>query len=118
MSVEKEKVEKILNDTIFSERTEDVEMRFSDSGTLKAVLLAPVLERFPVAEPYTLFQEGVKGYFYGASGEVENSMRANYAISYDKKKLVELKKDVELVNVKGEKLNTEKLFWEIGRAHV
>lgn len=112
MSMEREKVEKILNDTLFSETAENVEMQFSDSGQLKAVLFAPLLERFPAKEPYTVFDKGVTGYFYGSSGKVENSLRAQYAISYDSKKLVELKKDVQLINFKREKLNTEKLIWD------
>lgn len=112
MSKEKEKVDKMLSDTLASELTENVVMRFSDSGYLKAVLSAPILERFRTEEPYSLFPEGVIGKFYNKAGELDNSMRSDYAISYDDKKIVELKKDVELVNVKGEKLNTEKLIWD------
>ena len=105
------KVEKILNDTLFGERAENVEMRFSDSGRIKAVLFANVLERIPAEEPYTIFEQGVSGYFYGPSGKVENSVKSRYAISYDKKKEVVLKRDVQLINTKKEKLNTEKLIW-------
>lgn len=109
---EKQKVEKILKDTVFSERAESVELRFSDSGRIKAVLFAPVMERFPVKEPYTRFDKGVTGYFYGPSGRIENSLKAKHGISYDSKKLVELKNDVQLINYKKERLNTEKLIWD------
>ena len=77
MSKEKEKVDKMLSDTLASELTENVVMRFSDSGYLKAVLSAPILERFRTEEPYSLFPEGVIGKFYNKAGEVDNSMRSD-----------------------------------------
>src|SRR5690606_30784655 len=106
------KVEKMLNDSVFIEHAEDVEMRFSDSGTLKAIIEAPVLDRHPGKETYSIFDKGVKGNFYGTDGLVENSLKSNYGISYDFKKIVELRNDVQLVNYKGEKLNTDKLIWD------
>lgn len=112
MSKEEDKVNKMLSDTLFSERAEVVEIRYVDSGLLKAVLYAPVLERFPTNPPYTLFDQGVKGYFYDQNGKIDNSLKANYAISHDEEKIVELKNNVELINVKKERLNTEKLIWD------
>lgn len=112
MSVEKEKVEKILNDTFFTEQAENVEMHYSDSGTLKAIIYAPTLERHPVEEPFTIFDKGITSYFYGPGGNVENSIKSNYGISYDSKKIVELRNDVRVVNIQQEKLNTDKLIWD------
>lgn len=119
MSVEKEKVEKILSDTLFTEQAENVEMHYSDSGTLKAIIYAPTLERHPVEEPFTVFDKGVTSYFYGPSGKVENSIKSNYGISYDSKKIVELRNDVRVVNTQQEKLNTDKLIWDqnTGKIH-
>jgi len=119
MSAEKEKVEKILNDTFFTENAENVEMRYSDSGTLKAIIYAPTLERHPVEEPFTIFDQGITAYFYGPSGKVENSLKSKYGISYDSKKIVELRNDVRVVNNKQEKLNTDKLIWDqnTGKIH-
>lgn len=110
--LEQEKVSEMLNDSIFPEHAEDVEMRFSDSGTLKARLLAPILDRYPAAEPYTIFEKGVDAYFYTPDGQVENTVKCNYAVRKDVQKLVEMRNDVRLENSKGEKLNTEKLFWD------
>lgn len=112
LSKDKEKVEKILHDSVFTEHAEDVEMRFSDSGSLKAIIIAPVLARHPGKETYTTFDKGVNGNFYGSQGTVENSLKANYGISYDFKKIIELRNDVQLVNYKDEKLNTDKLIWD------
>jgi LPS export ABC transporter protein LptC len=112
LTKDKEKVEKILHDSVFSEHAENVEMRFSDSGSLKAIIFAPELERHPGKETYTTFDEGITGYFYGPNGKVENSLKSKYGISYDFKKIIELKNDVQLVNYKQEKLNTDKLIWD------
>lgn len=112
LSKEKEKVEKILHDSVFTEHAENIEMRFSDSGMLKAIIYAPVLERHPGTEPFTTFDQGVTGYFYSSNGKVENSLKSKYGISYDRKKIIELRNDVQLVNFKREKLNTEKLIWD------
>lgn len=111
MQEEKEKVEKMLTDTTFSEYAENIEMSFSDSGQLKAIMRAPVLERFPGEEPYTIFHKGITGDFYGSDGQVENTMTAKWGKSLDKEKLVELRNDVQLSNYKHERLNTDKLFW-------
>jgi len=119
MSAEKEKVEKILSDTFFTEQAENVEMHYSDSGTLKAIIYAPVLERHPVEEPFTTFNKGITTYFYGPNGKVNNSVKSNYGISYDSKKIIELRNDVRVVNAQQEKLNTDKLIWDqnTGKIH-
>ncbi|MBI1221128.1 MAG: LPS export ABC transporter periplasmic protein LptC [Bacteroidetes bacterium] len=112
MKEEKQKVEKMMNDTVFGEYAETVEMQFNDSGVQKAILYAPVLERYQTDEPYTLFEKGVTGYFYGPSGKVENSLKAKWGKSLDKKKIIELRNDVQLLNSKQERLHTDKLFWD------
>lgn len=109
---DQEKVSEILSDTLFSEHAEDVEMRYSDSGVMKALIKAPVLDRYPVSEPYTIFEKGVEAFFYTPDGQIENTVKSNYAIRKEKAKTVEMRRDVRLENNKGEKLNTEKLIWD------
>ncbi len=109
---EREKVDSMFQDTVFSEHAETVEIEFSDSGVVTSKLYAPVLDRYPTEEPYTVFEKGVRGFFYGPTGKVENSVKSNYALRKDKEKLVELRNDVRLVNIKQEKLFTELLFWD------
>lgn len=109
---DREKVNSILSDTLYPERAENVEIRYQDSGVLKAIIYAPIMERFnSKRKPYTLMKQGVKGSFYGADGTVENSLKANHAISYEKEKIIEVKENVQLTNNKGDQLNTEKLTW-------
>jgi len=112
LAKDREKVEKLVGDSIKPERAEGVVIKYSDSGELKAVIFAPVLERYPAEKPYSVMSQGVNGYFYGTDGTVENSLKANHAVSYEKEKYIEVTKDVRLTNKKNERLKTEKLIWD------
>jgi len=43
---------------------------------------------------------------------VESELKAQYAVHYEDKRIWEARKDVEVINLKGERLNTEKLIWD------
>jgi LPS export ABC transporter protein LptC len=43
---------------------------------------------------------------------VESYLSSEYAISYNESKKVILRRNVEVMNVKGERLNTEELYWD------
>ena len=49
--------------------------------------------------------------FYDPQMEVSSTLTSNYAIRKEKENTIEAKDDVVVVNVKGEKLNTEQLIW-------
>lgn len=112
MEQEKMKVESMVSDSVRPERTEVVEIRYSDSGQMKALMFAPLLERYSSENTYSVFNKGITAYFYDHYGKLENSLKANHAIRYEKDKLIEVSNDVRLTNIKGEKLNTEKLIWD------
>jgi LPS export ABC transporter protein LptC len=57
------------------------------------------------------YPEGLTVYNYNANMEIESKMSANYGISYEKKEEVMVRDNVILVNIKGEKLNSEELWW-------
>lgn len=105
------KVNALKSDSTFSELTTEAVINFYDSGYLKAIIKAPVLERLSQINQ-TRFNKGVNGVFLDANGQEENRFRSEYAISYDDKKLIELKNDVQLDNIKNEQLNTELLIWD------
>lgn len=90
----------------------NIEMFYSDSARLKARLVSPLLEKYGGQKPYVLFPSGVKAYFYDADRKVNSWLTSKYAISYEVEKRMEARKDVEVMNNKGEKLNTEHLVWD------
>lgn len=72
-----------------------------------------MLEKFEGDNPYIEFPIGLHARFYNADNQISSTLRAGYGKSYSEKKLLEVRSDVVIVNLeKGERLNTEKLFWD------
>jgi LPS export ABC transporter protein LptC len=89
----------------------NVDLLYSDSAKLKVHMTAPVMEEFGGVNPYEEFAQGVKVEFYNDSQTVNSYLTANYAINKKREQIMEAKNDVVVVNIKGEKLNTEHLVW-------
>jgi len=94
------------------ESAKDVEVIYSDSALVKIKLISKQLDKYAGEDPFVEFPKGLKVYFYNRNLKVESELSANYAIRYEKKNLMEAKKDVVVINEKGEKLNTEHLIWD------
>lgn len=92
--------------------TQNVDMMYSDSARLKVHLTAPLLEDYGDVSRKQIFPEGVHLDFYNDSGKVNGSLKADYAENREKEEFMIAKKNVVVVNVKGEQLNTEKLMWD------
>jgi LPS export ABC transporter protein LptC len=85
---------------------------YNDSAKTKFHLTAPVIENYAGPDPYLLFSKGISIDFYNDSGNVNGHLDAEYAIRHINSKLMEGDNNVRVVNSKGEKLNTEQLFWD------
>jgi LPS export ABC transporter protein LptC len=94
------------------ETARHVEIMYSDSFMLKAILHAPLMERFAGDNPHILMKEGVHLRFFNKNKEVTSSLTAKWAISREQEKIMEAKNDVVVVNEKNETLNTEHLIWD------
>lgn len=97
------------------ESAQDVEMIYSDSARILALLKGPVVNRYGGTEPYIVLPEGIKVYFYDSLMKVKTFLRAGYAIKYERSELMEARNDVVVINSIGEKLNTEHLIWDQNR---
>ena len=95
-----------------SESMKDAEIIYSDSARVKMKLNAVQLDRFPGEKEYIEMPKGMNILFYDDSMKVSSRLKADYGIRYEKDKRMEAKRNVEVVNVKGEKLNTEHLIWD------
>ena len=94
-----------------SESMRDAEIIYSDSGKVEMKLTGAQLDRY-VDKQYIEFPKGMKILFYDDSMKVSSQVKADYGIRYEQEKKMEAKRNVEVVNVKGEKLNTEHLIWD------
>lgn len=89
----------------------DVEMIYSDSAQIKVLIKSPLMMKYEGEQNYLEMPKGIKAYFYDDDRSVKSFLTANYAVSYEDSKIMEVKKDVVLVNQRGQKLNTEHLVW-------
>lgn len=106
------KVSKIKIDTGV-ERATEVTINYTDSGFLRAKIYSPLIEHYQQkAEPYSEMKKGVKGFFYDNNGKIESSLTAEYAISYETRRIIIVKNNVRVLNMRGEEMETEKLIWD------
>ncbi len=93
---------------------ENLDMIYTDSGIVKLRLKAPVaIIHEEKDEPHKEFPDGLEVFFFkDRDSVVENYLKANYGINYEKKDLTEVRGNVVVVNDKGDTLKTEKLFWD------
>ena len=101
-----------------SETGKNVEIIYSDSAKVKMKLLAVQLDRFAVEKPYIEMPKGVKMVFYDDSLKITTHLKADYGIRYDDEGKMEARRNVVVVNVKGDTLNTERLIWDENKARV
>ena len=85
---------------------------YTDSAKTKFHLTAKRIENYGGSDPYVIFPKGINIDFYDDSSNVNGHLDANYAIRHDNSKLMEADNNVSVLNKKGEKLNTEQLFWD------
>jgi LPS export ABC transporter protein LptC len=92
---------------------DSVTMLYTDSSQLKIMLKANRMLMFQknVSEPFTVLPKGVFVTFFDEHEKVSATLKANYGVRYDVTRRMEVKYAVEVLNVNGEKLETEKLVW-------
>ena len=103
-------------DTLPELTARNVEIIYSERGNAQIKLVGPYLVSKEEDELMTIFPEGFTVYFYDTLMNIESTISADYGISYEKKKIMEARHNVVVENMeKGEKLNTEELFWDRGK---
>jgi LPS export ABC transporter protein LptC len=98
------------------QRTEKVDVMYSDSARVKMRLEAPLLIEYndtaKNATPYQVTPKGVKITFYNADKTQAGVMVADSAIQYPTKKITKFYKNVVGTFSTGETLKTEELIWD------
>lgn len=103
----------MAGDSIPDLTAKNFEFLRSSSGRIVAKLQSPIMEQYDGDDPYIVFPEGFKVEFYDEFMVVESVITANYGINYVKKKLLNAKNNVIVINfVKNEQLNTDDLVWD------
>ena len=94
------------------ESAKNIKLIYSDSARVEAELTAPVMNHFAGENPTIEMPVGFKVIFYDASLAVKSRLSADYGIRYEHEQKMEARKNVVVVNEKGEQLNTEHLIWD------
>jgi len=103
-------------DTLPEMTARDVEILYSEKAKIQVRLVSSYLVNKTEEEPILLFPEGFTVFFYDSAMILQSTITADYGISYEKKKIMEARHNVVVENMeKGEKLNTEELFWDRGK---
>jgi len=86
---------------------------YSTEAKIKIKLSAPLAYKYTnTTEPYFKFPNGFKILFYDNNGKLTSSLKADYGIYYEKKKMAKAEKNVLLTNEDGAKLTTEQLLFD------
>ena len=96
----------------------NVRMIYSENSETKAIIESPLMNRYVGETEYTEMPEGIKVVFYDSTGKINSRLKANYAIDFTGENRMEAKKDVVVINEKGEKLNTEHLIWDKAKRQI
>ncbi len=94
------------------ESASNVKILYSDSAKLQTEITAPEMNHFVTDSPYLEMPLGLKAIIYDESGAVKTRISADYGINYEHEQRMEAKKNVVVINEKGDQLNTERLVWD------
>ena len=95
-----------------SETMKQAELIYTENGILKVKIIANKIERFLKPTPVIDFSEGILVYFYNDSAIVASTLTAQKAVIDDNSQKMIARTNVELINSKNQKLNTEELIWD------
>ena len=91
---------------------EDINLKYTDSGKIKAILLSPKMLDFSNRKfPYTEFTDGIHLELFDDQKH-KTTVIADYAIVYDKTELIDLQGNVVLSTHEKDTLFAEQLFYD------
>ena len=97
-------------DFVPSGEADSINIKYTDSGRIKSVLVSPKMLDFATVEfPYTEFPNGVKVTMYDDVGK-KTYVVSKYAISYKNTSLIDLRGAVKISNESGQLFETEQLY--------
>ena len=95
-----------------SGEAEDFNLKYTDSGRIKSILLSPkMLDYATVEYPFTSFPKGIDLTMYDLSGK-KTFIKSNTAISFKGTQIIDLQGNVTITNEQGQKMTTEQLYFD------
>ena len=100
------------NASIPVDKSYGVEVIYSDSAKVKGKMITPVLFHYNTENPYYEMPKGVTLIVLDENLQEKTRVTADYAISRENDKRVELKRNVVVVNKEGKTFKSEELIWD------
>lgn len=94
------------------EEARNVDINYTLGGKAKAKLLAPVMLRVQDTMPYVEFPKNLHVDFYNDTAGVDSRLDARYGKYFEAQSRVFLKDSVKVINVLGDTLYCEELWWD------
>lgn len=97
------------------EEAKSVTVNYSINGNRKAILTSPLMYRVQDTVPYVEFPNTIHVDFYDLRDSIESKLDARYARYKETQSIVFLKDSVRVINVKGDTLYCDELYWDVKR---
>jgi len=110
-------IKNLSSKTIGIEEGKDVSVKYSINGKQKAVLNAPVMYRVQDTVPYVEFPKSIHVVFFDPMDSVESKLDARYAKYKESQNKIFLKDSVTVINIKGDTLFCDELYWDRSRTN-
>ena len=97
------------------DEAKDVIIHYSKEGNIQARLKAPLMLHYQDSGSYIEFPKGIHGDFFTNTLEIGTTLDARFARYVETDSKVFLKDSVKLINVKGDTLYCNELYWDRNR---
>jgi LPS export ABC transporter protein LptC len=97
------------------EEIKNADINYTLGGNAKAKLLSPLMLRVQEASPYVEFPKKLHVDFFNETGTVDSRLDALYGKYYEQESKVFLKDSVKVINVLGDTLYCQELWWDRAR---
>jgi LPS export ABC transporter protein LptC len=111
----KKDIDDLTSKKLGVEEATNVDINYTLGGRPKAKLLSPLMWRVQDTLPYVEFPKKLHVDFYDDSGNVQSKLDALYGKYFESKSLVFLKDSVRVINIKGDTLYCNELYWDRAR---
>ena len=97
------------------EEIKNADINYTMGGKPKAKLLSPLMLRVQYTNPYVEFPKKLHVDFFNENGQVESRLDALYGKYFELESKVFLKDSVKVINIKGDTLYCDELWWDRNR---
>ncbi len=108
-------IKRLTSKKLGQEEAKNIKLTFTTGGKTKAILTSPLMLRVQDTVPYVEFPKTLAVDFYNETGIAESKLTALYARYKENQDIVFLKDSVKVVNIKGETLYCDELYWNRNR---